>query len=62
MDVSGNAANLDEATDYNAMSIAPYRVGSSYGMYFGGGHGSSSSAGFIQSGQKLMVQIHQQLV
>ena len=49
MDVSGNAANLDESTDYNAMSIAPYRVGSSYGMYFGGGHGSSSSAGFIQS-------------
>jgi hypothetical protein len=49
MDISGNAANLDEATDYNAMSIAPYRVGSSYGMYFGGGHGSSSSAGFIQS-------------
>ena len=49
MDVAGNAANLDESTDYNAMSIAPYRVGSSYGMYFGGGHGSSESAGFIQS-------------
>ncbi len=49
MDVGGNAANLDEATDYNAMSIAPYRVGSSYGMYFGGGHGANSSAGFIQS-------------
>ena len=49
MDVSGNAANLDESTDYNAMSIAPYRVGSSYGMYFGGGHGANSSAGFIQS-------------
>jgi hypothetical protein len=48
MDIGGNAANLDESTDYNAMSIAPYRVGSSYGMYFGGGHGSSSSAGFIQ--------------
>ena len=49
MDVAGNAANLDETTDYNAMSIAPYRVGSSYGMYFGGGHGGDSSAGFIQS-------------
>jgi len=50
MDVGGNAANLNEATDYNALSIAPYRVGSSYGMYIGGGHGSNSSAGFIQSG------------
>jgi hypothetical protein len=49
MDVGGNAANLDEATDYNAMSIAPYRSDSNYGMYFGGGHGTNSSAGFIQS-------------
>ena len=49
MDINGNAADLDESTNFNALSVAPYRVGSSYGMYFGGGHGSNSSAGFIQS-------------
>ena len=49
MNVAGNASNLVESTNYNALAIAPYRVGSSYGMYFGGGHGSSESAGFIQS-------------